>query len=267
MKIIYHFESLKNFNDVSYGYRFLDLLSKNELIIDKVSDCEPINNEYLINEFPEMWNAKGHTGMFLFKGHKANDKSIFKGMVCWNINLQPDSKSINSIDLSLNLKKGMNIDMLLKLGDDIFSWSEPVYGYITEETNDPQYGVFNQTERKKCKYPDYILRRGGREKITSKGSIYVSRGNIYDGIPDLMWINYFGKSYVENNDFHLLENSIVLKDGVRLQLTEMLNDLRLAEPDFLESKKISVGLKWFWQNPKICDVKVPSFDRSEITIR
>ena len=61
------------------------------------------------------------------------------------------------------------------------------------------------------------------------------------------------------------ENHVTVGHGVRCVLTERPDDERLGEPDFLENHKKVFGEQWFWQNPTTCGVKIPCFDRSEIT--
>jgi hypothetical protein len=263
MKITFSFDSLSDLSKLSDGLELLDILSSSGFIIEKADDCEPIHTLFDPNDFPQMWTYDKPDGEycsqdFLFKG---GTESSFKGVATWSKNLRPNSQCFHGINLWLNVKKDYSINKLLQLGDALFSWSKAEYGYITENIYDPVFGVFNRKQLEKCKYPEYVLRRGGRQSKVA----YVSRSNIYDGIADPMWVNYFGKAYCKEPDFRLPENHVTVGHGVRCVLTERPDDERLCEPDFLEHHKKVFGEQWFWQNPKKCGVKIPCFDRSEIT--
>lgn len=234
MKIVFSFYSLKDLSNLSEGNRFLEILKLNGLIIEKASDHEPLKKDFDKNNFHLMWQRSGSDGDisicdFLFKGKK---EIKFTGMVTWRVNVHPNAKVFNGIHLWMTVPKNNNINNLVKLGDDIFKWSESVYGYITEESKDPSNDLL---------------------------------GNINDGIPGLLWVNYFGKEYLVEPDFHLPEKHIIVGAGVRFMLTETPEDQRLSDLNFLTSQKEIIGKHWFWSRPRNFNLKVPFFNRSAIT--
>jgi len=264
MKIKCSFYSLKNLSDLSNGENLLKILFQNNLEIKNANDREPINIVFDIDNFPKIWLMENQvvpalSQTFLFKGSK---EISFKGMAIWIKNLHSNSKEFGGISIWLNVKKGYDIDKIVKLGDDLFTWSEAVYGYISEDSYSPSYG-FNKNHLEKCKYPEYVRRRNGRE--SKNGKIYTSRGNLYQGLYDPMWISYFGIPYLQEVDFRLPENRLTIGHGSRIKLTEKPNDEILCEPDYLAEIKRNIGDEWFWQNPKISELKLPFFDRNEIT--
>lgn len=236
MKISYSFYFLKDVSKLSNGEELLKILSSYRLAVDKADDLEPIRKDFIESNFPEMWKGRGIDGGcsscdFLFKGKKQIN---FSGMVTWNINLHPNTKAFNGIHLWLSIPKSYNVGSLVQLGDDIFIWSDAVYGYITEESKDPSSDLI---------------------------------GNIYDGLPGLMWINYFGKPYIIESDFHIPNNHVPLGHGIKFMLSETPNDEKLSDSNFLESSKNDIGVEWFWSHPRKHNKKVPVFDRSAVTMR
>lgn len=234
MKISYSFYSLKDLSDLSNGERLLEIILSCGLVIDKADDHEPIRKDFNKKDFPKMWEGRGIDGGcyscdFIFKG---KEEIKFMGMITWNVNLHSNSKAFNGIDLWLNIPKDYNIKKLVQLGDSIFEWSEAVYGYITEESKDPSNDLI---------------------------------GNVYDGIPGLLWVNYFGKPYIKEPDFHIPNDNLPINHGVRLMLSEKPNDERLRDSNFLEIIKNEIGVEWFWSRPRRLNRKVPSFDRTAIT--
>lgn len=236
MKISYSFYSLKNLSDLSKGERLIEILLSNGLSIDKADDHEPIRKEFVKSNLPEIWKGRGIDGgcsscYFLFKGSK---EIKFSGMVTWDINLHPNTKSFNGVHLWLNIPKNYDNSRLVQLGDNIFAWSEAVYGYITEESRD----LAN----------DFV-------------------GNAYDGLPGLMWVNYFGSPYIEESDFYMPAEHDITSHGARLILSEKPNDERLSDTNFLESVKDTIGNEWFWNPASKFKLKIPLFDRTAITRR
>lgn len=233
MKISYSFYSLKNLSGLLNGERFLEILLSHGLIVDKVDDREPIRKDFDTSNLYEMWKGIGIDGgcsscYFLFKGRK---EIKFSGMVTWSVNLHPNTKGFNGIHLWLNITKKYDISRLVKLGDDIFAWSEAVYGYVTEESKDPSHNVV---------------------------------GNIHDGLPGLMWVNYFGSPYVIESNFHIPNNHTYVSHGVRIILSELPNDERLSDSKFTESIKKKIGVEWFYEHPRKSNKMVPFFDKSAI---
>lgn len=145
MRITFSFSSLKDLSDISNGERFIEILLSNGLIIEKAGDCEPIKKCFTINDLPQVWKGVGigdfKTCYFLFKGKR---EIKFTGMVIWKNNLYPGSKSINGINLWLAIPKSCDFKKLIQLGDDIFKWSDAVYGYITEDSKDPYNNQTNE---------------------------------------------------------------------------------------------------------------------------
>ena len=267
MKISYHFDTLKDLSSLSKGEKLLEIFEKNDFIIEKANECEPIRDIFNIEDFPKLWLSGKSPEEFayqtlLFKGSK---EISFKCMVSWSVNMHKNSQAVNGVSVWLNIKKNYlnnNIDKLIKLGDDLFIWSESMYGYISQDIYDPNYGI-NKHQRDKCKYPEYIRMRLGRESKNKKH--YIMLLGISYGIKDPAWINYFGTPYLQEPDFNVPKDHIKVGHGVRFQIAERPDDEILCEPDFLADIKRGIGDQWFWQNPKICDLKLPKFDRSEIT--
>lgn len=234
MKITYLFYSLKDLSHISNGEKLHNILASNGLIIDKAGGHEPIREEFNIGNLPKLWNDMKNDGRcssnyFLFKGK--ND-IMFSGMAVWNVNLHPNNKAFNSISLWLSITKKYDFDKLVQLGDDIFEWSEAVYGYITEE---------------------------------SKNKANNMPGNIYEGLPGLMWINYFGSNYIMQPDFYMPNGHVPINHGIRINLCEAPDDEILSDSNYLESCKNKIGREWFWHKPRMYNIKVPLFDKSLIT--
>lgn len=228
MKISYSFASFKDLSNISNGERLLEILFSNGFVVDKAGDHEPIRKEFTPSNLPEMW--KGKSCDFLFKGKKEIN---FSGMVIWNIDLHPNSKAFNGVHLWLNVPKNYSASKLVQLGDDIFSWSQAVYGYITgDDYTDPTYDPLKE--------------------------------NIHDGIPGLMWANYFSPTYIMEQDFHVPNDHVSISHGIRIILSEKPNDERFHDSDFLQSIKDKIGSQWFQDQPRNYR-KVPFFDKSAIT--
>lgn len=236
MRITFSFDTLKDLSDISDGEKLIELLLLNGLIIDKAGDYEPIKRDFTISDLPDIWKGRGgniKSCYFLFKGKKEIN---FSGMVTWNANLYPNSEIVNGIGLWLNVPKNYSIDWLIHLGDDIFIWSKAEYGYITENSKDP-----------------YINR--------------TAQGNIYNGIPGLMWVNYFGSPYLADSEFHIPDDSVSVNHGIRITLSELPNDKCLSDLNYLANIKNKIGKEWFWERPHKYKIKVPVFDNSAITKR
>lgn len=235
MRISYSFYYTEDLSDLSNGERLLEILSSYGFVINKAGDCEPIREVFDTSKLPEMWRGVGMDGLltcyFLFKGQK---EVSFSGMVTWNVNLHPDTRAFNGVSLWFNIPKSYDVNKLLRLGDDIFKWSGSVYGYITENSKD------QTTER---------------------------TGNPHDGLPGLMWVNYFGPAYITQPDFHTPNDYVSIGHGARIILSETPQDERLADLSFLDSIKSQIGFEWFWHFPRKYKKRVPVFDKSEITRR
>jgi len=234
LKIAYSFYSLKDLSALSNGERLLEILLSYGLDIEKVDDREPIRKDFITTNLSEMWKDDGIEGgcsscYFLFKGKK---KIKFSGIVKWDVNLHPNCKTFNGIHLWLDIPKKYSINELVLLGDDIFVWSEAVYGYITEDSKDNNMG-----------------------------------GDVYEGIPGLVWVNYFGIPYKAESEFHILGDHKSVGHGVRLMLSETPNDEMLSDSNFVESIKNKIGAEWFWSYPRKYNRKKPTFDRTAITKR
>ena len=266
MRIDYYFEHLKDVGSLSKGIELLEIFKKNNFEIEKLSEYEPIRGNFDEKKFCELWVSDRVPGEYagqslLFKGSREVN---FSCMASWSVNMHKNSQAVNGIAVWLNIKKSYynNVEKLIKLGDDLFAWSEATYGYITQNIYSPDYGV-NKHQREKCKYPDYIRKRLGRESRNGKN--YIMLLGTDHGIKDPAWINYFGTPYLQEPDFNVPKNHVKVGHGVRFQIAENADDEILCEPDFLADIKKGIGDQWFWQNPKICDLKLPKFDRSEIT--
>jgi len=236
LKITYSFLSLSDLSDLSKGEKLLEILSSYNLTIEKADEHEPIRKEFTLSRFKEIWKGRRLEGeeftscYFLFKGKR---EIKFMGMASWAVGIHPNSKSFNGISLWLTIPKKYDVNKLIKLGDDLFVWSEAIYGYITEDSKDPTYNL--------------------------------QIGNVYDGLPGLLWVNYFGAPYLKEPDFHILKDHVLVSHGARLILSERPDDEKLSDIDFLENIKKQIGIEWFWSRPRRRDLKVPYFDRTAIT--
>lgn len=234
MKITYSFYSLKDLSNLSNGESLLEILLTNGLNVDKAGEQEPIQKDFVKENLSEIWKGRGLEGShstcyFLFKGKK---EFKFSGMVTWNINLRTDTKTFNGVSLWLNVPKDYNVNNLVKIGDDIFKWSDAVYGYITEDSKDPHNDL----------------------RI----------GNIHEGLPGLLWVNYFGSSFIMQPDFHIPDDHVFIGNGKRIILAETPNAEKLSDLNFLVSIRNKFGSQWFWQYPRKFERKKPIFDKSEI---
>lgn len=241
MRIAYVFLTSKNISGVSNGNKLIDIIEKFGLSIEKVGEFEPIQKEFGKNVFEEIWKGRGATGdykscCFLFKGKK---EISFSGMVTWNINLHPNSRALNGVFLNLTLKKGYDFIKLIQLGDELFMWSEAIHGYITEESKNP---------------------------LNQKNYFEMSC-SINDGIPPLMWVNYFGAAYMKEPDLCLPDDHVPLGHGARLVISDTPMEDKLSDLEFLNRIKMSIGEDWFSISRNEKASKIPVFDRTEITRR
>lgn len=103
------------------------------------------------------------------------------------------------------------------LGDELFIWSGSEYGFITE---------------------------------ISKDWTMTGTGGLYNGIPGLMWVNYFRPAYLKEPDFHIPSDYVSVGQGVRVYLSEKPSDDILGDSDFLQNRKNQFGAEWFWKGNK-----------------
>lgn len=232
MKLTYRFSSLADWSSVESGEGLLQILHSHGLLIDKADDAEPIRKVFDPSSLSDFWRGVGPEGghatcYFLFRGQK---ESRFSGMVTWNKNLSPRSKAFNGLSLWLTPPKGWNADKLVHLGDELFIWSKAVYGFISEDSKD-------QSQRRP--------------------------GWISEWLPGVMWVNYFGESYVTASEFHVPQESVSVGQGTRLRVTHSPEDPRLADTNFVQQIKRQIGAEWFGEGPR-SKYRVPLFDRSGI---
>ena len=140
----------------------------------------------------------------------------FTGMISWGKNLGPMPFSVNGFNLWLNVKKNFDVSNLTSLADEVFKWSEADYGYIMEANR-----------------------------------LRIYTGNMYTGLYNLKWINYFGKSYLAEEGFNVPESAAKLGHGIKLQLTDCPDDKRLYDLQFLNKYYSEIGDKWFWHFDEI----------------
>ncbi|MDW7658487.1 MAG: hypothetical protein SCM11_15060 [Bacillota bacterium] len=233
MRITCSFATLKDISDLSTGETFIQILSKNDLIIDKAGAYEPVNKPFNAKEFPIIWqgysiNDNHTTGCFIFKGQV---KKKFAGMVSWDKGLPENSIVTNSIYVTVSGIGKNDYDSIILLGDELFSWAKAEYGYITEYSRE----IMN-----------------------------FDTGNIFTCIDGLHWVNYFSKTYLNEPCFHATNDMYQLETGVRLKITDKPDDIRLSDSNFLNSIKQAIGIEWFWDKSKNTVLKRPKFDSSEI---
>lgn len=270
MRITYVFYSVKDYSDIQYGEWLLEIFEKYGLHIEKVGEFEPIRKTFVPKDFPKLWRVDKTTGLpssfsLLFRG---KSEVSFSAQVISNVNLFNHGQHLfcfNGMSLWLTVKKSYDFEKLISLGDELFSWSEGVYGYITEINNDPDFVVGSGDKLPKgWEDIDYLMHRSF--DISPEGW-KMSRGNIgMAGIPDLLWVNYFGKPYLAEKDFQLPDDCVTVSHGVRFRLTEKPIDERLSTPTFLQQHKDIFGNGWFRQISGVSKVRLPYFDRSEITM-
>lgn len=232
VKITIDFSSLKDFSNIMQGERLLEILFSHGFVIDKADEAEPIRRDFDASTLPELWKGVGPPGghstcWFLFKGQK---ETRFSGMVSWRINLNQGTRAFNGLLFQLNISKNFEVNRLINLGDELFKWSNGVYGYITEDSKDL------------CR--------------TVPGGLYL-------GLPGLMWVNYFGPEYIKESDFHIPDNHVAVGQGVRVCLSEKPSDDILSDSHILQSWKEQFGVEWFWKGSRK-KRRVPSFDHSAL---
>jgi len=189
----------------------------------------------------------------LFRG---KEDVKFMGMVSCFTGMHQDSKAVNGVHLWLTVRKTYDINKFVLLGDDLFIWSEAVYGYITDSSKDLN-NVFIQKEMSQ-----------------------VNISSVSDGISGLMWLNYFGKPYLAEKDFRLPDGHAPVGHGARFCLSERPDDEVLSDLNYIKMHQQTIGTQWFCPLEKIengigylskdyrrFDIKSPVFDRSEITRR
>lgn len=232
MRLTYSFLSLQDLSNLSQGKRLLEILLSHGLVVDKADEGEPIRRDFEASMLPERWKGVGLAGgsstcYFLFKGQK---ETKFTGMATWNLNLGPRTRAFNGVDLWLNIPKNFEVNKLINLGDELFTWSGAVYGYITE---------------------------------VSKDWAKTMPSGIYLGLPGLMWVNYFGSAYLMEPDFHIPADHVSVGQGVRVCLREKPSDDTLGDSSFLQNWKNQFGAEWFWKGSPN-KRRIPVFDHSAL---
>jgi len=244
LKISISFYTLRDLSDLAKGEKLLDILSTYGLIIEKAGEYEPIRKDFDPNALPKMWQGKGAKPLdctFIFKGKK---EISFSGMASWELNINPKREYVNVVGMWLNIPPKYDIDRLIRLGDDLFIWSEAIYGYITEKSKN-----LSHTE-------------------IQKDGFTVSLGNVYRGISGLMWANYFGTPYLREKDFCLPDDHETVGHGARIILTDTPDDERLSDLNFRKVITDKIGADWFFQFEKIENgVGVLPKDRPQIEKR
>ena len=260
MRIDIGISTLKDLSGIDNCQKLLTILNSHGLVIEKMGEYEPVKKEFSKQGFEELWGGRTSPAnitscSILFKGHETTK---FSGMISWDKNLFPMPMSVNGFNLWLNVKKSYNIDNLISLVDEIFEWSEAEHGYISERNKSPVYIQIQQN------------------------GFRVYAGNMYKGLYNLSWINYFGKAYLAEDGFSVPEDAVKLGHGIKLQLTEKPDDERLSDLRFLETYYSAIGNEWFWHFDDIVKdgknyiahlkegfqpnkVRIPKFDRAEIT--
>lgn len=233
VKITMSFYSLKDLSDPDHGKRLLEILSTNGYVIDKADEFEPIRKNFDVTMLPERWKGVGPEGghstcHFLFKGQR---KTRFSGMVSWNINLGQSTQAFNGVLLQLTIAKKSEINKIINMGDELFSWCDSVYGYIAEKAKDWSMTV---------------------------------PGGLYLGLPGLMWVNYFGPPYLTESDFYIPPDHVPIAQGARLCLSEKPTDDILSYSEFLQHYKTLIGAEWFWKGNRNKPRRIPRFDHSAL---
>jgi len=253
--------TLKDISGIDNCNKLLNILSSHRLIIEKMGEYEPVKKLFCVEAFEGLWEGrviddKDMTRCdIIFKG---SVDAKFTGMIGWGKNLHPKPLSVNSFSLWLNVKKSYDISNIISLADEIFKWAEADYGYISEKDK----SVVNIQ----------IQKNGFR----------VYAGNMYTGLYNLMWTNYFGKAYLAEENFNVPKDAVKLAHGVKIQLTDRPDDEKLSDLSFLKTYYNAMGDKWFWHFDEIVkdgrnyiahlkkgfhqgEVSIPKFDRSAIT--
>jgi hypothetical protein len=233
MKITFSFNTTEDLSSLTQGEELLEILLSYGLVIEKADQDEPIRKEFDVSMLPERWKGVGLAGKhsscyFLFKGQ---EKIKFSGMITWNINLPPNTNVFNGVHLWLNTSRSLEVTKLISLGDELFKWSNSVYGYISEHSKDIARTV---------------------------------PAGLYYGLPGLMWVNYFGPAYLKEPDFHIPANHVFVGQGVRVCLSEKPNEDILGDSDFLQNYKEQFGVEWFWKGDFSESCRTPCFDHSAL---
>jgi len=234
MRIVIDFQSVKDLSDIEKANELLKILLSNEFVVDKIGSSEPIRDSYDHDEFLKIWKGEHIEGglsesYVLFKG---KSRFKFSGMVIWRKDLPPASQSVNGITIWLTINKFSDYSLLIKLGDQLFKWSEAEYGYISEDSTDQDTSF---------------------------------KENIYNYIATLRWINYFGQSYLNEPNFQIPENGARIHHGIRLNLAETPVNEILRNQEYIESIKREIGVEWFRDYPQKHIRRKPVFDRASIT--
>lgn len=231
MKVHVYFRSLTDWSHTERSEELVDLLAKLGLRLTKADEIEPLRKPYDLLKWETMWRGRGtedapHSCTILFKGEGATK---FSGSVSWYTHLHPGTERFNTIQLRLENRK-MDTHQLLAIGDALFSWSNAVFGMISR---------------------DSLLNLLGLPPASRKF------------LPGVFWVNYFGPCYLEHPDFHMQFPHDAVGDGIRVQLTDLLDDPRLVQVEFVNEVKTRLGLGWFAQGPAD-GYKVPAFDFDQL---
>ena len=256
MRVTLSFNFTKDLSDLTHGEMLMEIMRSYGLVPTNAGDCQPIRESFEASDLPKYWKLLKSPGgetakfYFLFRGKKEIN---FTGMVTCNTGLHTNTRTFNGATLWLNVRKTYDINKLVSLGDDLFIWSEANYGYITEE----QKNIYNV----------FIQRKKYQESIFS----------VCDGIPGLMWLNYFGKPYLAEKGFRLPDGQVPVGHGARVRLSERPDDEVLGDLDYIKKHQEIIGSQWFCPIKKIengvgylpdtfirSDIISPVFDRSEM---
>jgi len=257
MRVSFSFVFTRDLSSLSHGVEFLSIIHSHGLKPEKAGRFEPIRESFVASDLPNYWDLRSSYGSnsaysdFMFRG---SEDVKFMGMVSCHTDFHPDSKAVNGVHLWLTVRKTYDINKLVLLGDDLFVWSEAVYGYVTDSNKD-FIKIFIQKERSQ-----------------------VNIDSVSDGISGLMWLNYFGKPYLAEREFHLPDGHVNVGHGSRVRLSERPDDEVLSDLSYTKMHQEKIGSQWFCPLDKIengigylpenyrrADIKSPVFDRTEIT--
>ena len=219
MRITLSFSSLKDFGELFFGLKLRDILQSYGFEMEKIGECEPIKTDYSEHEFQRLWNQDRTLCSVLFKGRK---KHRFLGMAGWSAKKFRNDGTINGVNVWLTIPPKYDYSELIRIGDELFLQTEALHGYISENSKD---------------YTKTFIQKNGCQ---------VSMGNIYKGIPCLMWVNYFGRPYMSENGLRFPDNQTLLGHGTRVKMTDAPTDERLSDMTFINDSIMEMGADWFF---------------------
>lgn len=227
MQVTFHFRSADDWSAKERGDSLIRALTAAGLRVERFGTTDPPRLPF--DPSLAFWTGSGlpgfHTaGDFHFRG---SGTGKFRGWAAWNRDLPPGTQHYNSLTLSLTVRREIDPDWLVDLGDHLFAWASAAYGLVTS-------------------LADPVSQAGG------------ATDRLY--LPGLFWVNYFGDRAYADLTLPPGSDSASLPLGRRVVLAGHPEEMRNRSQADLTG---AIGPGWFAQGPP-GEWRLPSVDFSPL---